>query len=382
MNASQQRTSSPYAMSFGDSKRRMWPKPSMASKRRPAAKKATKPRTAKRAPRTRRPNLTRTLTRVVRADVLLLKPNVKVANGQFDGSVTQIPFSLSGFKSASQEWLVQQMDCYDEFRFVHLSLRWTSAMSRNSTGMVAMYWDPSTNPLLPTSFEDLSGNYGVVPRQVYNSMTMTVNRDRLNRLPWYQVHETGPSASQGTLVFLVSEGTIPSITGTSALGSLWLHCTLEVRNPSKPGVRPSTTLRAMLQSPLATTPANSQPAISNLQELLTTDPEGPSWQDIPDAMLLKTHQNLVDCRRLCTGIAGPTWPKPKYARVTQTPARETIPESSLEELITRLESLELHLVQRVEQLEYQLAEQQVQQSEEPDTTPDVAASEETKEEGL
>lgn len=158
----------------------------------------------------------------------------KTSNTTYPFATMVVDLSKAGFAKASLGWLANLMDLYDLFKIEDLEVEWVPSASSFTTGCVEWYYDPSPNAKAPTTFEGAAGNANLVSTQVSKPKRAKVPSGVLRqRLAWYLTDGEDPSTTtQGSLVFVLSEGTVPSATGTVFLGSLWVTYTIALKNPS------------------------------------------------------------------------------------------------------------------------------------------------------
>lgn len=174
----------------------------------------------------------RMFTQSVRNVSIISPTPVSVTNSVFPFSSGVLPLSASGLGKAQLSWLSSYMGLFDEFRFVDLQFEWIPAASAFTTSQIGFYYDPDPNAEAPTSFGALSGNAGLVLSQVSQKATLRVPRSRLNRLPWYTVHGTRSTDTQGNFCYAITAGNVPNGTGNVALGNFVLRYTVVCRNPT------------------------------------------------------------------------------------------------------------------------------------------------------
>lgn len=157
-----------------------------------------------------------------------------LSSGTYPEGSNVVVLSLSGLQEASVTWLSGILDLFDEFRFLELRLEWVPSAGMTTNGTILMYYDPDPTPSAPVNFAAASGNANLATSPIHSKVMIRVPGNRLNRIPWYSSHTTSTTGSAGGLIVMWSAGSIPSVSGATTVGSIWLHYRVQVRNPSNP----------------------------------------------------------------------------------------------------------------------------------------------------
>lgn len=201
---------------------------------------------------------------------LLSSSIVQLTSGTFPAGSVTIPLAALSPGLRDLPWLSSFLPLFDEFRFLSLKLEWHPASGTTTNGTILMYYDPDPLAQAPNDLATASGNANLASGSARNPLSLTVPRSRLNRLPWYTVAPTRTANStQGTVVLMWSNGSIPNVDGQTTLGTLWLQYHVQVRNPS---VNAAPALANLpIQAPLEVPILNELQGQTRLQEQIQPD---------------------------------------------------------------------------------------------------------------
>lgn len=159
---------------------------------------------------------------------------------RFNNLVTTEPASPGIGTMGPYLWIGQLATLYDKYVIKKLSFEFVPSQPFTATGQVALFWDSDPEPVVPTTYQQISGNVYAKAVHVSQPCSLQVRPNQTNRLPQYQtsVGNTSTSldtATSGWLFFVNQPGSLPSTTtGVVALGTIWVEYEVEFLNPTNP----------------------------------------------------------------------------------------------------------------------------------------------------
>lgn len=137
------------------------------------------------------------------------------------------------------KWLQDYANLYDLYKFLKLRFYFQPALATCYSGNIAMYFDPGIMEDPSLTFEQISNNYGAVTSSVHQPISMTVTKDTLSRLNWYEVSggqaTDNAISSVGSLMITLSAlSAITTISGEVVAGYVWAEYEAVFKNPTDP----------------------------------------------------------------------------------------------------------------------------------------------------
>lgn len=142
---------------------------------------------------------------------------------------------------ASDSWLGRIANNYDKYKVFNLQFMFQPLLPVTTGGAVGMYWDE--DPLdIPLDYSTLASNYKATTGSIFETVTLNVTRDQLNRLPYYLTRSSGvekPSITssavgQQQVAWTSIELANSSLSGGVIIGYVWVEYDIEFANPTYP----------------------------------------------------------------------------------------------------------------------------------------------------
>jgi len=159
---------------------------------------------------------------------------------RFNNAATTEPASPGSGNVGPYMWVGQLATLYDKYVIRRLRFEFVPSQPFTATGQVAMYWDSDPEPVLPTSYQQISGNVYATAAHISQPNVLVVRPNQLNRLPQYQTSVAPGSTANDTgtvgyFNFVNQPGSLPSTTsGVVALGTIWVEYEIDFINPGNP----------------------------------------------------------------------------------------------------------------------------------------------------